>query len=803
MTRWQWAFWAAKWGAVAGLVAAAIGATTVGAMFWYWGRDLPDFDKNYRPPQVSRVLSSDGQVIGEIYSQRRTVVPYERIPKVVIQAFVAAEDASFFEHEGIDYVGMVRALFVNIKKGETAQGASTITQQVVKNMLLTRARTLKRKVQEIILARRLESSLSKDEILTLYANQIYFGHGRYGIQEAARYYYGKDVDQLNVGEAALLAGLPQGPEILSPKKEKNRERAKRRQIYVLQQMVANGYLEAVEAQKWIDEPIKIIADPFPSLGLAPEWVDVARDALVEKVGKEEVDTAGLRITTTVDLAIQATAKEALRKGLREYDERKSFGRPIKRYKANKIELELAKLARKLPKGGPVIGKVYLAIVLEVDDDNRELLVDLGEWKASVLLGGPGDERFNPDGKKPSERFGKGDLVRVMIPREERKPADEEDTGDEEPRVAKKSEREIELASGPEGAVVVIDPRTRRLLAVVGGYNYRVGDFNRALRAERQAGSTFKPFVYGAAIESGEMTAATIINDAPEVYDLWAPENYKKGEFEGPVRLRYALAKSINTVAIKVTYDLGPDRVADFAQSLGIESELPRHLSLALGSGEVTPIELTNAFASFAAGGRVAKPTVLARIGDEPVKPEPAEQILRPEVAYVGLDMMRSVVNEGTGGGARSLKMDVAGKTGTSNDVRDAWFVGMTPDLVVGVWVGYDDFRRELGRGESGGKTALPVVKGVLAEHGRRDTRFSRPPGVEEVRIDKATGLLSPEGAAPETYYNEVFLLGTAPTEIAPSAGEATTDSAIQDQYDELYEGLYDEGEQEAEVGTEP
>src|SRR5688500_10720745 len=251
-----------KWTAIVGLALAAIGAATVALLFWAWGSGLPKIEKlsDYHPMQVSRVRSADGAIIGEIFTERRTYVPYEQIPKVVIDALVSAEDADFFEHEGIDYLGMVRALFVNLKEGETVQGASTITQQVVKNLLLTRTRTLKRKVQEIILARRLEHSLSKNEILTLYANQIYFGHGRYGIQEAARYYFGKNVDQINVGEAALLAGLPQGPEILSPRKPENRERAKRRQVYVLQQMAAHGYITPQEAEKWSTDPIRIVAD---------------------------------------------------------------------------------------------------------------------------------------------------------------------------------------------------------------------------------------------------------------------------------------------------------------------------------------------------------------------------------------------------------------------------------------------------------------------------------------------------------------------------------------------------------------
>lgn len=798
----QKALFALKWGAIVGLALAAIGAGTLALVFWIWGNDasLPTIEKlsDYRPAQVSRVLADDGAVVGELYTERRTVVPFERIPKVMISALVSAEDADFFKHEGIDYLGMVRALFVNIREGETRQGASTITQQVVKNLLLTRARTLKRKVQEIVLARRLEHSLSKHEILTLYANQIYFGHGRYGVQEAARYYYAKNVDQINVGEAAMLAGLVQGPEILSPRKPENRERAKRRQIYVLRQMAAHRYITQQEADKWSADPIRIVADAQPTLGLAPEWVDVARQALVARHGEEEVGRAGVAVQTTLDLAAQKQAREALRAGLRAYDKRQKYGVPVARLKADKVAGELDRMARKLPRGGPIAGDEYRAIVVEVVEAENRLVVDLGKWKATVALGGPADERFNPPGptqKEPSERFGVGDVVRVMVPRTGASavaaaPAAAATQAAVKADAARSGtpERVVDLASGPEGAIVVIEPRSRRVLAVVGGYNHHAGDFNRATRARRQAGSTFKPFVYAAAIDNGEMTAASIVNDAPEVYDLWKPENYEKGEFLGPVRLRFALAKSINTVAIRVMNDIGPDRVVTLARAMGIQSDLPRELSLALGSGAVTPLELTNAFASFAAGGRATAPVVLTKVGAEAVPAGPVTQAIRPEVAYVVTDMMRSVVTEGTGAAIAALKMDVAGKTGTSNDARDAWFVGMTSDVAVGVWVGFDDFKRPLGKGEAGGHTAVPIFMDLMKKIGRPGSRFARPAGLVEARIDKASGLLAPEGAPDKTYYTEVFLAGTAPTEVAAAPGEATADSYVTDVYDDVYGG---------------
>jgi len=340
---------------------------------------------------------------------------------------------------------------------------------------------------------------------------------------------------------------------------------------------------------------------------------------------------------------------------------------------------------------------------------------------------------------------------------------------------------VRLAPGPEGAVVVLKVPTREVAAIVGGFSSRAAGFNRAIQAKRQPGSSFKPFVYAAAIDSGKYTAASIVNDAPEVYDLWKPQNYAKDTFEGPVRLRYALAKSINTVAIRVANDVTPDAIASLATRMGISSNLPRELSLALGSGEVTPLEMTNAIASFAAGGKLAAPRFVSTIDGVAATGDPAVEVLRPEVAYVVTDMMRSVVNEGTGIAASKLGIPLAGKTGTSNDARDVWFVGITPDWAVGVWVGNDD-NRALGKRETGGVTAVPIFVDVARAIAPAPKKFPRPAGVVEARIDKATGLLSPDGAPEGTWLSEVFLTGTAPTEIAPLPGEVDENTFVTDEY---------------------
>ncbi|MCP4445223.1 MAG: PBP1A family penicillin-binding protein [Myxococcales bacterium] len=772
-TRGQWALLVAKWSAITGFLLAALGTAGLAGMLWYYGSDpnLPRIAdlRDYKPAQVNRVVTADGKLIGEIFEKRRSRVTFEELPDSLVNAFISAEDKGFWKHEGIDYIGMVRAALVNVREGKKKQGASTITQQVVKNLLLTPERSFRRKFQEILLARRMEKALSKEEILMLYANEIFFGHGRYGVQEAARYYFGKNVGDLNVGESALLAGLPKGPNNYSPKKPKNHQRAKDRQSYVLQEMMHNGYLMQEEAQHWIDEPIAVVADSNPEVGSAPEFVELAKAELLDNIGEESLAESGAEVVVTVDLEVQELARKALQENLRKYDERKGYGWPIKKLRENKIKLELVRMAKRLPKKGPKKGKVYRAVVVKAHDEDGEITVDLGDFKAGVLLVGDMEARYNPDKEAASERFPRGSLVRVMLGNAG------EDTE------AKHSARQVVLAPGPEGAVVVIDAKTRRVRALIGGYDTRLAGFNRATMAKRQAGSTFKPFVYAAAIDSGDFTAASIVNDAPEVYDLWKPENYKKGAFAGPVRLRHALNKSINTVAIRVAHDIGPQRVRELANALGIQSELPEGLSLALGSGEVTPLELTNAFASFTAAGRHAPPRAIESLGGVKIEGPDGTQALRPEVAHVVVDMMRTVMTKGTGSKASVLGMDLAGKTGTSNNARDAWFVGMSPDVVIGVWVGFDDFRQELGSKEGGSRTALPVFIDIMKELGSRTARFARPPGVEVLRIDEASGLLAADGVVAGSY-KEVFLEGSAPTEVAPTADEVGADDAILDQY---------------------
>ncbi len=758
-----------KWTFLLTLAAGAAGAATLATLFWIYGSD-PDLPRisalrDYKPKLSTKILSRDGKLVAELYEERRTYVPLEQIAPMMVQATIDSEDAGFRSHGGISVIGMIRAAWVNVRSGRMRQGASTITQQVVTSLLLSPEKSLRRKLQEVLLARRLERALDKDEILTLYLNQSYFGHGRYGVEEAARFFFGKRASEVNNGEAALLAGLVQSPERLSP--FKHPDAAKARQIYVLEQLVANGHLDAKEAQKWADEPIKIVRNTEPYLDVAPEWVDVVKRELEAEHGRG-VATAGLTVQTSLDIDLQLAAREALEEGLRALDARHGYTRALKKLKPADVPARLKALKKALPKGGPRGGDTYEAVVTEVSDEKQEMQVDLGGWRGSVPLE-LGAGRLNAAKKKPRERFAAGDVVRVRLAPDVRRPRLE----------GSQASLLLEL---PQAALVVIDPTTRHVLAMVGGYDFQAGGFNRALRAERQPGSSFKPFVFAAALDGGQLTAGSVVNDAPEVYDLWKPKNYEKDQFRGQVRVREALAKSINTVAIRVMHDVGPPRVVELAKTMGIQHELPQELSLALGSGVVTPLELTNAYSTFAAGGIVQPPVLVTAVNGTPVTPAEPVQALRPEVAYVMTSLLQSVVTEGTATAARKLKREIAGKTGTSNSGRDAWFVGYTPDLVTGVWVGFDDMRA-LGKGETGGKAALPIWIDFMksAIKGRPVKTFVQPAGVVVARIDKKTGLLATPQHPEADTLNEVFLDGTAPVESAPAPGEVDPSSFVLDQ----------------------
>lgn len=767
---------AARWSAgrivrLSLLVAAAgafLAAAGVVGLFVFYGSDdrMPTIAglRDYRPKQVTRILDRNGVLIGEFGLEKRTFVPYAQIPKTLVNAVVAAEDADYWQHAGFDYRGMLRAFIENVLRGRTAQGGSTITQQVVKLVLLTPERTVRRKVQELILARELSQKLSKEQVLELYLNQIYYGHGRYGCEEAARYYFGKSVRDIDLSEAAVLAGLPQSPERLSPRKHP--DAAKTRQRYVLGQMAAHGYVDRATAEKVAAAPIRLARDTAPPAELAAEAVDAVGRFLADRFGGKATGQLGLTVRTTIDAKIQALARQVVERGLEDLDARQGYRAPVGHLTGKALEKHRAALKAERASGRPppIVEGIVTEVDLDADDPKlAKVHVDIGGTIGVVDLSL--EPRYTKGPKPLAARLTPGDLLRVRLAPERGRP--DRKAGDALPPLA--------LELGPQAAMVVLEPGTRHILALVGGYDYRPGGFDRSARAERLPGSAFKPIVYAAAIESGKFTGASLMNDAPDVYERWKPQNYEKEEFRGPVRLRTALALSINTVAIKLLEQVGLPAAKDMATRVGITSPIAPDvgLALALGATTVRPIELANAFATFASGGLRAAPQLVTQVGEEVVATEPPVEALKPEVAYVTVSLMRSVILEGTAASAAPrLRRPAAGKTGTSNGQRDAWFVGFTPDLLAAVWVGYDD-QRKLGKGEAGGRTAVPIWTELMAKAlaGKPVRDFVQPPGVVVQRIDKATGLLPAAGRemGPESY-DEVFIEGTVPTETAPSPG---------------------------------
>lgn len=733
-------------------------------IFWWYGRGVSELDearlKNYAPPQITRIYANDGTLIGEVFEQRRTLVRYEEIPSHVENAFLAAEDADFYRHEGMDYTGMVRALLVNVRARRVKQGASTITQQVVKNFMLTPERSLERKVQELILARRLEQALTKQEILELYLNEIYLGHGRYGLEEAAQYYFAKSVRDIDLGQAALLATLPKAPSRDSP--YKSPDKAKERQVWVLQQMVEHGFATADDAQPFIDGPLDV-ATPQQRKRVvagAEEFVDQAERWLKEQYG-DGLATLGGAVTTTVDLRVQGQARIDLIAALHALDVRQGYGAETR--VATKRQL---KAAAKDGNKSMVVGRTYRAIAIAPDGvalPANSYAAQVGELRLVVSV--PKGPRFRKQGVTLAEQF-VPDVVHPVLVQSLSEPALPQGWGRAKVIV-------------PESAVAVSDPQTGHVVAMIGGSSYERGQFNRVLQAARQPGSSFKPFVYGAAVQSKQYTAATLVSDSPEIYEKWQPTNFLRDVYLGDVRLRLALTKSINTIAIKLLDTVGYPAVHQFAYAAGIETTLPEHLSLALGTTEIRPIEMLTGYTTLARGGSRITPRFIDRVeapGRNPDKPEQlAEQTLERDAVYVLVSMMTSVVRSGTGAKARALGRPAAGKTGTSADFHDAWFCGFTADKVAVAWVGFDS-PRYLGKGETGGKAAIPVWLGAMrAAHTTPPRPFDVPEGVVVHRIDSQSGLLAPTwdvdygGTDKRKTLDEYFIKGTAPVDYAVPA----------------------------------
>lgn len=737
----HWFWTLVKIGMVTACLGVIAGVAGIGLTIKKYEAGLPSaaqLRSNYRPAQVTRVLARDGTLLSQVFTERRTVVSFESIPAHTKLCFLAAEDAHFYEHEGLNYFGMLRAIVRNLRAGRTVQGGSTITQQVVKNLWLSADRTFARKIQETILARRLEQSLSKNEILALYLNHIYLGHGRYGVEEAARYYFGKHASELDLAESAVLAGLVAAPERLSPRRDMRRALERRR--FVLTQMQSKGFANADLVTQALHETPHLAPAAEEESDLAPEAVAYALN-LLESIEGEAAHRGGYTIHTTIEPKLQAAARRAVRDNLDAYSKRQKNEPPF-----------LAKTKRAawgpLSTGHPKRFHVYVGRVTEANDSHSSLQVSVGDITGVVNLAR--EERFNPKHLSPSHFAEVGALLRVQV------------AGDPD---AEHPELRLEL--GPQSALVSIDVRSRQVVALVGSYEAMTGGLDRATHARRQPGSSFKAFVYSYAMHTRRFTPATLLDLPPDA---------KHGSTEPrKMRVREALAKSDNFAAEKL-FETGPSGIVEWAKACGIESPLAPTRSLALGAYEVTALELTNAYATFGNGGEYAPPILVSRIeGPEgrvlalPPVPE-KRRAMEPAEAFITTHLLKSVIDQGTAQRARRLARPLAGKTGTTNASRDAWFVGYSPDYATGVWVGYDD-GLTLGYSEAGATAALPAWIDFMkvAHEGRPVTDFARPADIETQKIDPESGLLAFDDQ-PDAL-EEVFLTGTSPTERAvPDAG---------------------------------
>ena len=766
------------------------GILFVGGVFFYFSLGLPDVRslEDYKPKTISYVFDRHGEVVAEFFDERRIVITLDRIPKDLIHAFIAAEDSHFFQHKGIDYQGILRAMFKNIEAGRIVQGGSTITQQVARSLLLSRRRTWARKIREAILAYRIEKNLSKDEILTLYLNQLYLGDGAYGVEAAAQNYFGKHVWELTLGECALLASLPRAPALYSPKRHP--KRARERRAYVLKRMFEDHYITRKQFELALEEPIRTVKTINPFFVKAPYYAEYIRQYVLSRYGREKLYGGGLKIYTYLDVSLQKAAREAIEMGLRALDKRQGYRGPIGHVDLPQDGDPCVTLIKKNPEVAPLrVGDIRKAVIIGVDRDH-------GVFKVCVD-GVPGEIR--PEGYKWALKrpvfsnktvkhvrqdiftvLKRGDAIEVKLVRQSKQ-------GwvcslEEEPMV--------------QSALFSVDVKTGEVLAMVGGYKFGKNQFNRAIQSKRQPGSAFKPIVYAAALDKG-LTAASIILDSPIVFrqfaqKAWKPENYEE-HFYGPTTLREGLVHSRNVVTVKVLQKIGIPYVINYAKKLGVTSKLDPNLSLALGSSGMSLKELTSVYGVFARYGIKYKPLFVEKIVDrdgnllESHPPESNQvfsdeerdnndnaavneqkgtsfkpkRVISSQTAYIITNILEDVVKRGTGWRAKALKRPCAGKTGTTSNFRDAWFMGYTPQILTGVWVGFDN-EYSLGRNETGSRAACPIWTKYMsvALKGLPPKEFEVPSGIVYVSIDPKTGLLARPGT-PHAYL-ECFKEGTEP-----------------------------------------
>lgn len=865
-----------------------------------YNSELPDMIElaQYKPLLVTEVFDRNNKKFGEFFREKRILTPYEQIPQHLIHAFVSAEDDTFFKHDGINLLAITRAFFANLRTGQKSQGGSTITQQVARSLLLSSEKTYTRKIKEIMLARKMEQNLRKEDILYLYLNQIYLGQGAHGVGAAAEVYFRKNVKDLTIPEAAILAGLPQAPSRYSP--IHNPSAAKARQRYVIRRMAEENYITDEEAEKFMEEPVKLFVwQNFKEL--APFYLETVRQLLVAEIGEENVLDKGIKVYTGMDFEKQIKAQEHVQKGLRELDKRQGYRGPLKNITDPQEVAEFLLKTRDrlmdeasperilLPDGsftprGPLnltgksesgdplkllpdyapLGKIVEGVVTRVDDATGLAYVRFAESKGLIDLDtmkwarkpDPNLRSEDAEIKKPSVALKVGDVILAKVSGLESKTERMNDLIKGE-MVDKKNPKKkiklkkttldlpkfdeylaLELEQDPlvEGALVSIDEKTQDLMALVGGYDFVRSKFNRAIQAARQTGSAFKAFVYLAALDK-DYTPATPIIDAPIVFDevveegqdgaggknaagepetkTWRPKN-NSGKFGGDILFRNALVKSLNIPTVKIIEKIGTEYSANYARRLGIFSPLNMDFTLALGSSGVTLYEMTRAFGVMGRLGQRLQPIVIRKVLDSQGKEiaknismdqrfkaeisrieddfeqrrdafvksnqenskEPKiffqdkDQLIRPATAYVLTTILQGVIDDagGTGGAARSLGRPVAGKTGTTNGYYDAWFVGYTPDVVSGVWVGYDE-EKSIGRGEVGGKAALPIWLDYMkfAHENLPPRGFPVPDGVVFANIDNETGRLV--SSASKSVVRQAFIDGTEPGSSGSTTGD--------------------------------
>lgn len=861
-------------------------------------KSLPQIIKveDYKPLLVSQVYDRNGKKIGEFFRERRTLIPYKSIPKEMIQAFLAAEDDKFFEHKGINIQAILRATIANLRAGRSVQGGSTITQQVAKTLMLSPEKTLLRKARDIMLALQMEKNLSKEDILYLYLNQIYFGQGAYGVEAAAQSYFKKPAKNLDLSEIAILAGLPQAPSRYSP--ISNPQRAKERQVYVLRRMADVGFISKEQAEATIEKPVKVyVREDYEEY--APYFLETVRQILVQQLGETVVLDEGIKIYTSIDLGKQKAANEAMKAGLKELDKRQGYRGALKNLnneddivkflegqKEKLIEEStpvrtiladghFAEIVPNKRKGSAPeksarlkeekvlpdymkVGQVVEGVVERVDDVFGLVTVRFAETSGAIDFESmmwarkpdPDKKSENSQIKKPSDALKSGDVVQVRIT----KPIFD-GTRIKKVALARRlvmpdlsKQLHLELDQEPlvEGALISFDQNSEDVLAMVGGYSFARNEYNRAIQAARQTGSAFKSIVYAAALDRG-YNPSTPLLDVPIAFreageegqgdeKVWRPANHGN-EFHGEVIMRNALIKSLNLPSVKIIEDIGVAWATDFSKRLGIFSPLNQDFTLVLGSSSVTLYEMTKVFSQFGRLGKRIRPLMIHKVTDKsgaellqkvsldirfakeyadieekfeerrkaylaslnPVEGEAApaaepkknriepyiffedpDQLMRPETAYTITSMLRGVVEDpnGTGGRARQLGWPIAAKTGSTNGYYDGWFIGYTAQVATGVWVGFDK-ERSIGRGEVGGKTALPIWLDYMksAHEGLPVMTFPVPAGIVSVKIDAETGRLASGDS--KRAVDAVYIQGTEPT-TAATRNQETTDFLKQD-----------------------